>query len=82
MTIGVACRQLLRSYQRMEQLIDFVQHRESSGTVQSGSDRSDGLYLEANPPFITVKHYENGEVRKEFRVMSECMLRELLESMP
>jgi hypothetical protein len=66
----------------MGEVIDFVKYLESSRIIQNGSTRSDGIYLEANPPFITVRHYEDGVVRKEFRVVSEHMLRELLEIMP
>jgi hypothetical protein len=64
------------------QVIDIVKYLERSRTIQNESNQTDGYYLETNPPFITVKHYENGVVRKEFRVMSEHMLRELLESLP
>ncbi len=40
-----------------------------------------GLYLEIAPPVVFVKYYENGVLTEQHRVISEHMLRELLDEM-
>jgi hypothetical protein len=40
-----------------------------------------GLYIEIAPPVVFVKYYENGVLTEQHRVISEYMLRELLDEM-
>jgi hypothetical protein len=39
-----------------------------------------GLIIEAQSPFMIVRHLWNGSVQREERVLSESMLRDLLDA--
>jgi hypothetical protein len=60
----------------MGKIVDFVKYREKAVPNQR-----DGLYVEAQPPFVIIGSWENGAFRKEYRLMSENMLRDLLDEM-
>jgi hypothetical protein len=40
-----------------------------------------GLYIEIAPPVVFINYYENGVLTEQHRVISEYMLRELLDEM-
>ena len=60
----------------MGKIVDFVSFKE-----KAAPNRRDGLYVEAHPPFVIVGSRENGALRKEYRLISENMLRDLLDEM-
>lgn len=60
----------------MGKIIDFGDYRE-----KHKPKRSDGVYMETVPPYIIFKYYENGIIRKEYRLISERMIRDLLDDM-
>jgi hypothetical protein len=64
----------------MGNVIDFVKFKQKSGQNRIELERKDGTYMETVPPFIIFKHYEAGAIRKEWRLISEYMLREIIES--
>ncbi len=55
---------------------------ELSDWTKSQSELKDGFYLEFEPPFMIVRRFRDGVLVGEDRVISEYMLREMLESMP
>jgi hypothetical protein len=48
----------------------------------AGQDRLTGFSLELAPPFIIVHHYRDGVKTKQYKVISEHMLRQLIEDTP
>ncbi|MGA3116718.1 MAG: hypothetical protein ABSF90_20035 [Syntrophobacteraceae bacterium] len=65
----------------MGNVVDFVEFKQKSGQNRIELEREDGTYMETVAPFIIFRHYEAGAIRKEWRVISEYMLREMIESM-
>ncbi len=62
----------------MGKVIDFLAYRQRTGANRGGADKPrDGIYLEADPPFIVFQHYEAGVLRQ--RLLSENLLREILD---
>lgn len=41
----------------------------------------DGVYLEIVPPAIHINYFRNGVVVKDYQIISEYMLRDLLDEM-
>jgi hypothetical protein len=42
----------------------------------------EGLCLQAAPPFIIFRDYQNGVIRREYRLLSEYLLRETMDGLP
>ncbi|NLJ26546.1 MAG: hypothetical protein GX433_00850 [Deltaproteobacteria bacterium] len=61
----------------MGKVIDFFQYKK-----METPEPIDGTYMEVAPPIIILRHFKKGAMVKEERVVSEYMLRELLERMP
>jgi len=66
----------------MGEVIDLAKYREIAECKRIGAEWGDGVYLETTPPIIMFKEYRGGLIRKEWRLISEYMLRELLETFP
>ncbi len=67
----------------MKKVIDLRMYREKSRQNKRAAPRSiDGFYMEAAPPFIIFRHYQTGVICKEWHVLSEYMLREILDNLP
>jgi hypothetical protein len=67
----------------MGDVIDFVKCKEKMQSNRFGANGRDGVYyVETTPPFIIFKHYEAGALRRECRLISEYILREMLDNMP
>lgn len=66
----------------MGDVIDFVQYRESLKSNLAEANLREGVSIQTYPPFIIFKHYKAGMVHSECRLISEHMLREMLENMP
>ena len=66
----------------MGEVLDFGKHREKAAGSRIRAQWREGVYLETAPPLIIFKEYRAGLIRKEWRLISEYMLRELLETYP
>jgi hypothetical protein len=64
------------------EVLDFVKYREKAVGSRIGAKWREGIYLETAPPFIIFKEYRGGVIGKEWRLISEYMLRELLNTFP
>ena len=60
----------------MGEVIDFERYR-----ARTGGQARNGLFLEIMPPVILVRYYENGVLMEQHRVVSEAMIRDLLDQM-
>ncbi|MCU0574637.1 MAG: hypothetical protein MUC41_16820 [Syntrophobacteraceae bacterium] len=65
----------------MGELIELSSYRKRR-TEAISTDLIDGYTLRAEPPFMVVRHFRNGAFVGEERVISETMLKELLDGMP
>jgi hypothetical protein len=57
-------------------VIDLLQYK--AGLKENTRD---GIYMEIMPPAVLIKYYRNGVVVKQHQVISEDMLRDLLDEM-
>lgn len=60
----------------MGEIIDFERYR-----ARAREQARNGLFLEILPPVILVRYYENGVLMEQHRVVSEAMIRDLLDQM-
>ena len=60
----------------MGEVIDFQSYR-----AISKEKLRNGICIKIDPPVVVVKYYENGVLTEQHRIVSEYMLRELLDSM-
>ena len=58
----------------MGEVIDFERYR-----ARAGEQARNGLFLEIMPPVILARYYENGVLIEQHRVVSETMIRDLLD---
>jgi hypothetical protein len=58
------------------EVFDLLEYRASMK-----ENARDGVYMEVVPPAIRIKYYQNGVVVKQHQVISEYMLRDLLDEM-
>ncbi len=66
----------------MSKVIDLRMYREKSRGNRPEAPRPiDGVYLEAAPPFIIVRHYQTGVICKERCLLSEYLLREIMDNL-
>lgn len=65
----------------MGELIELSKYRGRRAKAAE-ADLVDGYTLRAEPPFMVVSHFRNGAFIGEERVLSEAMLKELLDRMP
>ena len=67
----------------MSKVIDLRMYREKLWRTISGKlHLDDGVYMEASPPFIIFRQYQAGVICKEWRVLSEYMVREIMDNLP
>lgn len=71
----------MKGEDKVGKVIDLAKHRERLELGRAGAIAKDGLYMESVPPFIIFRRYEAGVVCSEQRLISEYMLREMLENM-
>jgi hypothetical protein len=58
------------------EVIDLERYR-----ARAGDKERNGLFVEIHPPVILVKCYEQGVLVEQHRIISEYMLRDLLDEM-
>jgi hypothetical protein len=65
----------------MGKVIDLRKYREKSrGNRGSARRPLDGVYVETLPPFVFYRHYQAGVRCREWRFLSEYLLREILDN--
>ncbi len=66
----------------MSKVIDLRMYLEKSRGISREAPRPiDGVYMEAAPPFIIFRHYQTSVICKEWCLLSEYMLREIMDNL-
>jgi hypothetical protein len=58
------------------EVIDLLEYRASMKEKERN-----GIYMQIVPPAVFIQHYRNGVIVEQHRVISEYMLRDLLDEM-
>jgi len=60
----------------MGEVIDLLEYRASMKEKERN-----GIYMQIVPPAVLFQYYRNGVIVEQYRVISEYMLRDLLDEM-